>query len=151
MPKATVPPYHLFLLPTHPSVSCSLYIRAPATGPHSPQPGQGPADPKCHLCTFPSGRAAGLGQASDDTFYTWGCRGGQAEAGTRVEGVPWMERHSSAHFFACDFSEALPWILPSTGRAPSVPRSPRAVAAFPLQIWREHNLLEGSSTRHRLG
>lgn len=108
MPKAMVPPYHLSLIPTHLNISCSLFIHTAATGPHSPQPGQGPADPKKHLHTFPSGRAAGLGQASDVTFYVWGCQCGRAEVGTRVEGLPWMERHSSAHFFAHDFSEALP-------------------------------------------
>lgn len=39
--------------PNPPCVSCSPYIRVPATGPHWPQPGQGPTVPKCYLCTLP--------------------------------------------------------------------------------------------------
>lgn len=108
--------------PNPPRVSCSPYIHVPATGPHWPQPGQGPADPKCYLCTFPSRRAAGLGPAADSIFYTWGCWGGWAEASARVESLPWIQRTVQPVFSPVISARLCPGSCQTQGGPPRFPR-----------------------------
>lgn len=78
------------------------------------------------------------------------CQGWTGRGRHQCKGAPIGGETQLSPFFTHDFSKALPCILQNTGRAPSV-LLPKGSVCFPLQIWREHNVLEGCSTQHRWG